>query len=245
MPCVRILQLLIIVTLTTFYPVSYAKPFTIVLDSGHNPKQQGALGVKGIYEVVYNDNLTAQIAKTLREAGFFVILTRTPTQDITLEERTQIANTSDADLFLAIHHDSAQLKYLEKSTLNQFTTYHTTTPIAGYSIFASTLNSHFSESIEFATLLGQNLLKLGRPPSTHHAENIQGENRQWLNKALGIYQFDDLIVLKKTTIPAVLLEVGVIVDKEDEAYISNQEKQDAIIQAIVSALQEYNTKNSH
>lgn len=239
---VKIIWLFLFVTLTGFCDVSWAKEqFTIVLDSGHTPKQQGALGVQGIYEVKYNDNLTAQLAQALRQAGFSVILTRTPTQDITLEERTQIANKSNADLFLAIHHDSAQLKYLEKSTSNQLTTYHTTTPISGYSIFVSTLNPHSDSSIEFATLLGKNIFKLGRPPATHHAENIQGENRKWLNEALGIYQFDDLIVLKKTTVPAVLLEVGVIVDKEDEAYISNPEKQETIIQSIVSAVQEYKT----
>jgi N-acetylmuramoyl-L-alanine amidase len=237
---VKIIWLFLLFTITGFCDVSWVKEqFTIVLDSGHTPKQQGALGVQGIYEVKYNDNLTAQLAQALRQAGFSVILT--PTQDITLEERTQIANKSNADLFLAIHHDSAQLKYLEKSTSNSLVSYHTTTPISGYSIFVSTLNAHFDNSIQFATLLGKNILKLGRVPATHHAENIQGENRKWLNEALGIYQFDDLIVLKKTTVPAVLLEVGVIVDKEDEAYISNPEKQGAIVQSIVSAVQAYKT----
>jgi N-acetylmuramoyl-L-alanine amidase len=42
--------------------------------------------------------------------------------------------------------------------------------------------------------------------------------------------------LRKTTVPAVLLEVGVIVDPEDEAYVSDTAKQDAIVKAIVAAV---------
>ena len=73
----------------------------------------------------------------------------------------------------------------------------------------------------------------------HHAENIPGENRELLNTTMGIYRFDDLIVLKKTNIPAVLLEVGVIVDPDDEKYVSSKDKQKAISQAIVSSVRAY------
>lgn len=211
--------------------------FTVVLDSGHNPKQPGALGVRGIYEVMYNDRLTAQIADALHNAGIKVILTRTPTQQITLNERAQIANTIHADLFLAIHHDSAQPKYLEKITHDQITSYRSTKLLSGYSIFVSKLNPQFQNSYMFAKLLGENMLQLGRAPATYHVENIPGENRKFLDEHLGIYQFDDLIVLKKNIVPAVLLEIGVIIDTNDEKYVSNKSNQHAIVQAIVAAIQ--------
>lgn len=215
------------------------RPLTIILDSGHNPSQQGALGARGVYEVAYNDNLTTQVANALKGAGFSVILTRTPTQEISLGDRVQVANASHADLFLAIHHDSAQLKYLEKTTWNSLPAYRTTESLAGYSLFVSTLNPRFDDSSRFAELLGQEMFKLGRGPSHHHGEKIPGENRELLNAKLGIYRFDDLIVLKKTSIPAVLLEIGVIVDQEDEKYVSSKENQKAIVRAIVTAVQEY------
>ena len=216
-----------------------AHPLTIVLDPGHNPKQPGALGNQGIYEIVYNDNLTALLADALRKAGCTVLLTRRPNQEIGLEQRAQMANDNHADLFLAIHHDSAQPQYLEKITHTSLTAYQSTRPISGYSIFVSTLNPRFAESFRFAELLGQDMLALGRHPSLHHAEKIQGENRELLNEKLGIYRFDDLIVLKKTTVPAVLLEVGVIVDSKDERYVSSKDNQRAIVQAIVAAVREY------
>lgn len=221
-----------------FAPANAAPP-CIVLDPGHNPDQGGALGVWGIYEVVYNDALTARLAQALKAQGYKVYVTRAPTQQIGLIERARFANDLHADLFLAIHHDSAQPKYLERIQIAGRDAWRTTQPIAGYSIFVSLLNPQAAKSQAFAMLLGKKMSALGRPPALHHAEAIPGENREWLDAKLGIYRFDDLVVLKKTTMPAALLEVGVIVDPTDEAYVSNKDNQTKIIEAIVKAIRGY------
>jgi N-acetylmuramoyl-L-alanine amidase len=143
------------------------------------------------------------------------------------------------DLFLALHHDSAQLKYLARTEVNGKPAYQTVRPIAGYSIFVSQRNPKFAQSQQFAKLLGQALLGLGRHPTLHHAEPIAGENRELLDAKLGIYKFDDLLVLRRTMVPAVLLEVGVIVDAEDEKYVADNTRQDAVVQAIVDAIERF------
>lgn len=215
------------------------KPFVMVLDPGHTPQQRGALGVKGIHEVSYNDALSAKLAKALQANGVQVVLTRTPTEEISLDGRADLANARHADLFLAVHHDSAQLKYLTKTEVNGAPAYQTIQPIAGYSIFVSQRNPQFAQSQQFAQLLGQSIRALGRPPTLHHAEPIAGENRELLDAHLGIYRFDELLVLRKTTVPAVLLEVGVIVDAADEKYVADGAKQDAIVQAVVAAVEKF------
>lgn len=242
--CVKALCALALWSLCAFFawagPLHAAdKPFLVVLDPGHTPTQPGALGAKGIYEVAYNDALSAKLAKALVATGVQVVLTRAPSEDTSLDARAALANDRQAALFLALHHDSAQLKYLAKTEVNGKPAYQTVQPIAGYSIFVSQRNSQFAQSQRFATLLGQRLLALGRPPTLHHAEAIAGENRPLLDAQLGIYQFDDLLVLRKTTVPAVLLEVGVIVDPVDEKYVADSAKQDAIVQAIVAAVAEF------
>ena len=167
-------------------PVNTARgTHLIVLDAGHTPQQGGALGARGIYEVAYNDHFTAELAQALQTKGYKVALTRKPEESIGLNERAAFANRANADLFLSIHHDSAQLHYL------------------------------------------------------HHAEKIAGENRELLDAKLGIYRFDDLVVLAKTKIPAVLLEVGVIVDADDEAYVNNPQHQKTMINAISNAVDLY------
>lgn len=212
------------------------KPFVVVMDPGHNPNQGGALGARGISEVSYNDAISAKLANALQATGVRVLLTRAANEEISLDGRAELANTRHADLFLAVHHDSAQLKYLNKTEVNGAPAYQTKQPIAGYSIFVSKLNPQFTHSLQFAKLLGQELRALGRAPTLHHAEPITGENRTFLDTNLGIYQFDELLVLRKTTVPAVLLEVGVIVDPVDEAYVADGAKQDAIVKAIVTAV---------
>lgn len=214
-------------------------PFVMVLDPGHTPQQAGALGAKGIHEVIYNDALSAKLAKALQSTGVQVVLTRAPTEEISLDARAELVNARHADLFLSVHHDSAQLKYLTKTEVNGAPAYQTIQPIAGYSIFVSQRNPQFAQSQQFAQLLGQALRALGRPPTLHHAEPIAGENRELLDAHLGIYQFDELLVLRKTTVPAVLLEVGVIVDAADEKYVADGTKQDAIVQAVVAAVEKF------
>ncbi len=212
----------------------------VVLDPGHTATMPGATGITGRREVEYNDNLVVMLSKALAKAGFAPITTRRPDQEITLEERSNIANAGNALLLLSIHHDSAQLSRLEPVEYGGIKTYRTRNPITGYSIFVSGKNQQFVKSQIFARLLGQELSRLGRKPSLHHAEPIPGEGRPLLDATLGIYRFDDLAVLKKSVIPAVLLEVGVIVDRGDEAYVSRPGNQEAITGAIVSAIARFN-----
>lgn len=212
---------------------------SILLDPGHTPRQPGALGVRGRYEVAYNDEFISKLAKALRAASFAVELTRQPDESIGLTHRVELANRRRPDIFLSIHHDSAQLTYLRKIRLEHGDAYRTTKQIAGYSIFVSKTNPQFANSLRFAERLGASLIRLGRPPTLHHAEDIAGEHRELLNERLGVYRFDDLVVLAKTTMPAVLLEIGVIVDADDERYVAAEENQDAMCRRIVEALQAY------
>jgi N-acetylmuramoyl-L-alanine amidase len=207
----------------------------ILLDPGHNPLE-GSLSIRGIREFDYNDKFAARLAEALQKAAFHVELTRQPDQSIQLHERAELANRLKPNLFLSLHHDSAQFIYLDKFDLNGAPAYRTKKKIAGYSVFVSQENAQFNRSLLIARQLGENLLKLGRPPTLHHAENISGENRELLDEKLGIYRFDSLVVLRKTNVPAVLLEIGVIVDEDDEAYVSNQKNQEMMIQAIVEAI---------
>lgn len=233
-------------------PKAIPKVPLILLDAGHHPQLGGALSVTGQYEVHYNDALVAKLAQALREKGFAVDLTRSPADVLSLNERVAKANQAQggrrADLFLSIHHDSTQLRYLktieidkisDNGEISQLASYQTIKPIQGYSVFVSKKNKYFRQSARFAEALGQAMFELGRPPNLHHAEKIPGENRPLLNRRTGVYHFDNLVVLAKTKIPAVLLEIGVLVDVDDERYVRQEQHQNAICQAIVKALSAY------
>ena len=60
-----------------------------------------------------------------------------------------------------------------------------------------------------------------------------------MDKDLGLYEFDDLIVLKTAAMPAVLLECGVIVNRSEEASLQTPEIQHRIADAAAEAIMQF------
>ncbi|MGG0720097.1 cell wall-binding repeat-containing protein [Robertmurraya massiliosenegalensis] len=79
----------------------------IILDEGHGGKDPGAVK-NGLYEKVLNMEFTNKLADELKKFGAEIIYTRPKNKDtyLSLEERTNIANQKNADLFISVHHDS-------------------------------------------------------------------------------------------------------------------------------------------
>jgi N-acetylmuramoyl-L-alanine amidase len=208
----------------------------VLVDPGHGPAHPGATSVRGTPEVGYNDAFAAVLARALREAGFRVALTRAPGEERDLEARAARAAAEGAWLLLSVHHDSAQPRDLARVERDGRTAWRTTRPIRGYALFVSRRNPRWEASVRAAEAIGRRLLALGRPPTLHHAEPIPGEGRPLLDPRLGIYRFDDLRVLERAPCPAVLLEVGVIVDEADEAAVSDPGQREVIARAVARAL---------
>lgn len=80
---------------------------TIVIDPGHGGKDPGAVGRNGVLEKDVVLKVALKTRDALRKKGYRVVLTRSTDIFLPLEERTAIANTENADLFLSIHANSA------------------------------------------------------------------------------------------------------------------------------------------
>ncbi len=80
----------------------------IVVDAGHGGRDYGAPGyLKGVHEKKVVLSIAQRLARKIRtELGCEVIMTRNSDRYLTLEERTAIANTKNADLFISIHTNS-------------------------------------------------------------------------------------------------------------------------------------------
>jgi N-acetylmuramoyl-L-alanine amidase len=77
----------------------------IVIDAGHGGRDGGAPGyLKGVKEKDVVLGIARRLARKIRkELGCEVLMTRDSDRFLTLEERTAIANTQNADLFISIH----------------------------------------------------------------------------------------------------------------------------------------------
>lgn len=74
----------------------------VVLDPGHGGEADGA-SYGGVQEKDLNLSIATQAAGLLEEAGVTVVMTRTDDSYVDLYERTDLANSLDADLFVSVH----------------------------------------------------------------------------------------------------------------------------------------------
>jgi N-acetylmuramoyl-L-alanine amidase len=205
---------------------SQASSAEILIDPGHSPLSPGAIGCSGKTEYSYNAELASKIATHLQKLGFKTSMTKGLDSEICLPKRT--LKSKGKDLFLSIHHDSVQPQFLVSKSGKG-----ACSPKAqGFSIFVSRKNRFFKESLDYAHKLGTELVRRGLLPTLHHAENIAGENRYLYDPVLGIYFFDDLMVLKSAQSPAILFEAAVIVNPIDEKRAALAEYQNTIVESI-------------
>lgn len=203
----------------------------IALDVGHSLAHPGAQSARGKDEFTFNAALAQQIAQyfTQQEIAYSLI---GAAGDITeLRQRTAQAAEQGASFFVSLHHDSAQAHLLKKWRW-QGVERHYADQFSGYSLFVSRKNPQWQQSLHCASKIGFALQKLGLRATPHHAENIPGENRAWADQAAGVYFFDDLLVLKTASMPALLLEAGVIVNRAEELAVQRTERKILIAKAL-------------
>ena len=60
-----------------------------------------------------------------------------------------------------------------------------------------------------------------------------------LDPQLGLYLFNELVVLRTATMPAILLQSAIIVNREEEQQVKSGERHSRVAAALVRAVQEY------
>jgi N-acetylmuramoyl-L-alanine amidase len=213
--------------------------FRIAIDVGHTPEAQGTFSARGVPEHTFNLILATNIVDALSRAGYpTLLITVHGIGTSQLIERTSRARAFNASLFLAIHHDDVHSKYKSEWSVDGITRPYSDR-FSGHSLFVSAKNIDFRGSLTFAQLLGEQLRLQGLQFTRHHAENLPNEGRQLIDPEVGVYQYDDLIVLKRAASPAVLLEAGVILNRADEVVLASEERQKMIVNSVLGAAAEF------
>lgn len=226
-------------------PVAAASPaacgagqFRVALDIGHTLSQPGAVSARGVTEFEYNRRLAQAVSTALGRLGIPVILIGLSGAPLRLHERTRLAQAAGAEVFLSLHHDSVQPRYLSTWIVDgQQRSY--SDAFHGYSVFVSGQNARARESVVFATFLGEGLRGAGFTPSLHHAEPIPGEARPLLDPRIGLYRFDQLAVLRTAAMPAVLLEAAIIVNRDEEEQVRSAAFLDRLAASVANSVQRF------
>jgi N-acetylmuramoyl-L-alanine amidase len=224
----RVPRVLCALCVQAFLPSVHAA--AIAVDVGHYLKEPGAISARGIPEFEYNLRLAREVAAALRAAGHKTLLVGDDGLAENLGARAPRA--AGMDLFISIHHDSVQPRFLVQWETEGATRLYSD-KFAGYSLFVSRLHPRLKASLRCASTIGTAMNAAGFTASRYHADPIVGENRPFADEPNGVHYFDNLAVLKTASVPALLFEAGVIVNRAEELRMRDPAVRKRIADAIV------------
>ncbi|PID76663.1 MAG: hypothetical protein CSB24_05370 [Deltaproteobacteria bacterium] len=215
----------------------------IVIDPGHGGKDPGAaaFGVK-------EKDIVLQIARKLAaklesETGAEVLLTRDKDTFIPLEERTAIANTSDADLFISLHinaHPSSKVRGIETYYLN-LSTNAEAMRVAARENATSTHQMSDLQDILSDIMKNSKINESARLAKQVHGSIIDGlkQSKKFADtKNLDVKQAP-FYVLIGAEMPAILLELGFISNPKEVERLQNKEYLEIITDEIAAGIKHY------
>jgi N-acetylmuramoyl-L-alanine amidase len=217
------------------------KGLTVAIDTGHSPSSPGAISARGKNEYLFNDRFTRELREESRDwPGLKIVLIPIPSgKQWGLLARTAATSDIGADVFVSIHHDSVNEKYRKLWEYGERKQEYAD-DFSGYSLFVSRAGKQFTRSLMLARLLGERLRAAGREPTLHHAEDLPNENRELLDERLGIYEAP-FVVLTSNKLPAILFEIGVIVNREEELKLEDRVYRATMQKALLEALDAFCT----
>lgn len=222
---------------------------TVVIDAGHGGKDPGAIGKRS-----KEKNITLAVA--LQTGNYIkanlpdvkVIFTRTTDEFIELHRRAAIANENDADVFISIHCNASK-----NTTVSGAESY-----VMGE--HRSKANLEVAKLENAAILLEENAddeyggfdpnstagyiaFTLYQSESKHQslqlAQNLQEQFTKRVGRKDRSVQQAGFLVLYRTTMPSVLVELGFITNPAEETFLLSDEGQAYMASAIYRAFRDF------
>ncbi|MBW4626916.1 MAG: N-acetylmuramoyl-L-alanine amidase [Brasilonema octagenarum HA4186-MV1] len=171
----------------------------VVVDPGHGGKDSGAVGIGSIQEKNIILPIGKRVAEILDRSGYQAILTRDSDYFVTLQGRVDIAERTNADVFVSIHANSAGDDRPEVSGLETY---------------------YYDSGLSLAQIVHKSILR---------SVNVRDRG---VRKAR-------FYVLRKNSMPAILVETGYLTGREDAAKLSNRLYQNKMAEGIADGVLQY------
>ncbi len=216
-----------------------AGKFRIVLDAGHGGWDQGTVGRQGLTEKDLVLDVTRRLGKLLQaRLGSEVLFTRTGDTYLSLDQRADIANQAQADLFVSVHanySNSTAARGVETYYSDLFSapgsreaekhedgTFTKPTPV---SLSIEQLHDKIEDSRRLATSVQRSLY------ATLAVNSPDIRNR-------GIKD-STFVVLTGTTMPAILTEISFVSSPDDERNLQSPNYRQQIAEALYKGIARY------
>lgn len=209
---------------------AWAAPPVIALDVGHDLVDGGAISARNQPEFPFNRVLAGKLAAALQARQLAVREINFDGDVMDLAARPALA--AGSDLFISIHHDAIGEEHLLPWTWDGRPASHTEAK-RGFGLFVSSENPDPATSLQCASRLGQALRRAGFTATDWH-----GRKHRAADAENGVWFYDTLLVLRRTTLPAVLLEAGVIKHREEELELLDPARQERMAATLASGIAE-------
>ncbi len=216
----------------------------IIIDPGHGGRDYGAPGrIKGVHEKKIVLQIGQKLAKKIRkEIKCEVLMTRNNDKFLTLEERTAIANTKNADLFISIHTNANR----DRRVSGIQTFFLSPTGDKESILVAARENATSTNNISDLDVILSNLLQNSKiNESSRLAAYIQDSIYKNLKKRgykrvknKGVKQAP-FYVLMGAHMPAVLIETSFISNTMECKRLTNSKYQERLCEGIVAGIKKY------
>ena len=215
----------------------------IAIDPGHGGYDTGAMGPHGLVE----KNLCLDVALRLGELiernipGAEVIYTRKNDKHVSLEERTAIANSADADLFISIHANSS-----DSREARGVETYYLSLSAPPEAMELATRENALAESSLHD--LPELIKKITNNEKISESKQLAGDIQNALSQRLqlvsrratnrGVKQAP-FVVLTGATMPAVLSEISFVSNASDESLLLESGQRQRVAEGLYRGIAAY------
>ena len=221
------------------FPLSVRK---VVIDPGHGGAQHGAVSESGMAEKEISLDIALRLRRLLEGASFEVLMTRETDEAVGLDKRADFANASSADLFVSIHLNwiprSQELRALETYVLGP-----TNDPAVTKLAARENRDSVYSLS-EYRLLLERIYMDTRQDESRRLAKAIQAELFGSVRRINPLVEDRGVktapfVVLVRTEMPAILVEVSCLSNAEDVKLLTNDDYKENIARALLAGIRSY------
>jgi N-acetylmuramoyl-L-alanine amidase len=210
---------------------------TIALDPGHGGEDEGARGsVGGAKE----KDITLSVARRVKAAiearlGVRVLMTRDDDRNISIDERTAIANNNKADLFISLHVNASMRRTTSGASI-LCAAFDAATVQAGMHSTGERIPT-FGGGLRDIELVPWNLAQIRHlDQSTAFAAIVEQRFRDRIPLASQAIDRAPLRVLESANMPAVLIEIGYLTNADQEKLLTGDAFQNTFTQAMYDAV---------
>lgn len=220
----------------------------VVIDAGHGGHDQGTKGRSGLLEKDLTLDVATRLAALLKERlGTDVVMTRSDDSYPTLEERTEIANNSRADLFLSIHANWNPVR----SVAGVDTYYRYFSASREDLDLAARENAGTTRSIFD---LQETVANIAQRAKVDESRELAMQLQRALHAAAAKENADaksrpvkraPFVVLIGANMPSVLAEIGFLSNPKEEQLLNSPEHRDRLAEALYKGIDAYFTSLGH